>query len=311
MSQPLVTAVVLCFNTGQWTIRTIQSILNNGYDNVEIICIDDSSSDGESQIQLQEFHRASQFGTLILNKENLGIPASANKGLSLANGKYFFIIGDDSILPGKLQGDVDLLENSTNKTAVVHSIMQFVNFDYSIKYPHFSPTFAYPQEGPDLSTFGKVLKAGGGVAAPTSVFKTEILRSINGWDETLKYEDKPMWLKLSSLGYKLHFRAVVTVEYRRNSKQVSNQFSTGDLVYQMQVFSQYSEFAEAKQQMNKILILASSAKIDKVNDLSECLRIYRLKYPNFSLIAFLAQCGLITLAARLFRVFQKSRINKG
>ena len=311
MSKPLVTAVVLSYNTGEWTIKTIQSIQNNGYENVEIICIDDASTDTESQQLLQDFHQKTNFGDLIINPTNLGIPASANKGLALSKGKYFFIVGDDYLLPGKINADVEILEASSEDTVLVHSIMQYANFDFSLKYPHFSPTYNYPETGPDLSSFGKVLSLGGGVAAPTSMFKSEIIKSVKGWDESLRYEDKPLWFKLSALGYKFQFRPEVSVLYRRNNSQVSNQFNNGDLVYQMQVYEKYSEYPEAKIQMKKILIMASSAKLDGVQDLKECIKIYSSKFSLNSLTLLLAKSGAFTLLARLHREISKAQLNKG
>lgn len=302
MSEPLVTAVVLCYNTGEWTIKTIQSIQNNGYGNVEIICIDDASTDGESQKQLKDFHRETQFGILIINPRNIGIPASANKGLALAKGKYMFIIGDDYLLPGKIKADIELLESTDEKSALVHSIMQFANYDFSLKYPDFSPTYSYPQFGPDLSTFEKIIALGGGVAAPTSVFKTKVLVEVNGWDETLKYEDKPMWLKLASRGFVFEFRPEVSVLYRRNNSQVSNQFKDGDLVYQMKLLAPYLNFQEARKQIRKILIYAASAKLDGVTDLSKCVKIYRESVSRYSITAFLASTGILTFVARCYRI---------
>lgn len=301
MSAPLVTAVVLCYNTGEWVIRTIDSIINNGYPNLQIICIDDASTDEKSQKILTSYLDETTFGTLILNSSNLGIPKSANIGLQKAKGKYFFLIGDDLILPGKIEKDVETLESSNPNVALVHSIMQFSNSDFSIQYPYFSPTFSYPQLGPDLSTLDKAIELGGGVAAPTAFFKTTILNQNGGWNETLKFEDKPMWLSLISQGFKFEFRPEVSVLYRKNSQQISNYFQNGDLIYQMEVFSPYVKYPTATSMMRKILIYAASAKIDGNSDLSECVRIYRDKISKYSVFAFLAQMGVLTLAARVIR----------
>lgn len=301
MSSPLVTAVVLCFNTGEWVTRTIDSIVNNGYPNLEIICIDDASTDESSQQLLTNFLEETKFGTLILNSSNLGIPKCANIGLQKAKGKYIFLIGDDLILSGKIEKDVECLESSNPDVALVHSIMQYSNFDFSIRYPYFLPTFSYPQTGPDLSTFDKAVKLGGGVAAPTALFKTSILNKIGGWDETLKFEDKPMWLSLISQGFGFEFRPEVSVLYRKNNQQISNHFQNGDLIYQMELYSGYVKYSSAASMMRKILFYAASAKIDGNSDLAECVKIYRDKISKYSVLAFLAQIGFLTMAAKAIR----------
>lgn len=310
MSAPLVTAVVLCHNTGEWVTRTIDSIVDNGYPNLQIICIDDASTDENSQKLLTSFLDETNFGTLIINSSNLGIPKSANIGLQKAKGKYLFVIGDDLILSGKIERDVASLESSNPDIALVHSIMQYSNSDFSSKYPYFTPTYNYPQIGPDLSTLDKAVELGGGVAAPTALFKTSILNKIGGWDENLKFEDKPMWLSLISQGFQFEFRPEVTVLYRKNSQQISNYFQNGDLIYQMEVFSPYVKLPSAAAMLRKLLIYAASAKIDGNSDLSECVRIYRDKISKYSVLAFLAQIGVLTMFAKVIRRINKLRFFK-
>lgn len=305
MDKPLITAAVLSYNTGLWVTKSLKALMENGYENLEIYCIDDASTDNNSVDHLKKFVALNPQIHLEINNKNLGITKNLNKVLAKAKGKYFLFLADDFMVPGKLQADVNVLEVSDEKVAVVHSIMQNTNHDGTINFPSFSPTYPYPQLEPDLSDLGKVILSGGGVAAPTALFKTKILKEISGWDESLRYEDKPMFMRLSFLGFKSIFRPEVTMRYRRNHLQVSNQFKDGDLIYQSLVYSKYSFQKEARREMRRIIIIAASAKNNGVKDLSECIRIYRQSTKQPSLVVFLARSGLVSLAAKLLKQVKK------
>ena len=77
--QPLVSVIVLCFNSAQFAIEAAKSALDGTYREIELIFVDDGSSDDSVDV-LQGF--ISKFGgTLVQNERNLGIPASCNAGL--------------------------------------------------------------------------------------------------------------------------------------------------------------------------------------------------------------------------------------
>jgi glycosyltransferase involved in cell wall biosynthesis len=207
---PIVTAVILCFNTGNQVVETIKSILQNGYSTLEIICIDDKSTDGTSAEILRSFFQNNNVGRLILNPKNLGIPKNLNSALGMANGKYLFCIGDDLILPGKIQADVENFELLGEELAVTHSISQSISYDGKTFFPNFSNSTDKPRAYNPPSSFVEVIARGGDVAAPTAMLRASCIRSVEGWDESIPWEDKAMWLKLAHAGYQFSFRPVVT-----------------------------------------------------------------------------------------------------
>lgn len=94
---PLVTVIVPCFNHSAFVEECIESVIRNGYSNLQLIVIDDASDDGSVEILLRLQER---FGfELILKERNAGISDSLNLALtSYVNGKYYKAIASDDVL---------------------------------------------------------------------------------------------------------------------------------------------------------------------------------------------------------------------
>jgi glycosyltransferase involved in cell wall biosynthesis len=95
MSTPLVSIVVLCHNYGRFLPEAVESALNQDYPNLEVIVIDDGSTDDSLEI-------ASGYGdrVRVLTQENQGLARTCNRGAAEAKGEYFvFLSADDRLEP--------------------------------------------------------------------------------------------------------------------------------------------------------------------------------------------------------------------
>lgn len=99
MFQPLVSVIIPAYNSENYIAETINSALNQTYTNVEIIVIDDGSTDNTLGI-------AKSFESekiKVLSQPNKGASAARNKGLSTAQGEYIqFLDADDLLSPDKI-----------------------------------------------------------------------------------------------------------------------------------------------------------------------------------------------------------------
>ena len=297
---PLVTGVFLSFNTGAFVVAAIESVLASGYPNLELICIDDASTDGVSVPALLEFRDTRGFGSLTLNARNLGITRNLNNALEQAHGKYLFFIGDDLVTESKIWDDVRELESLGEDFAVVHSLMQDVDSDgvTLLEPPH--PGLP-PTSLPDDPSFDEVLRNDGYIAAPTAMMRRASLESVGGWDESLMYEDKPMWFALAHRGYRFRFRPVVSVFYRRHSGQATARVREGSIAYQMRVFRKYDTYPQAQRKMRRILMAASAARLDGITDLDECMRLYGDSQHRSRVLYLAAKWGVLTRIAAVRR----------
>ena len=107
----LVSIIIPVYNTEMYLRRCIESLLSQTLSDIEIIAIDDGSTDGSGEI-LDSYQRQYADKIQVYHQENAGISAARNRGISLAEGKYIaFIDSDDSIEPQFCQVLIEKIES--------------------------------------------------------------------------------------------------------------------------------------------------------------------------------------------------------
>lgn len=109
--RPLVSVIVPVYNTAFYLTQCLDSIVNQSFKNIEIICINDGSTD-ESPDVLHNFAGRDKR-IKIINQENKGLAVSRNVGIEAAQGKYItFVDSDDRLSPEALELMVNAAENN-------------------------------------------------------------------------------------------------------------------------------------------------------------------------------------------------------
>ena len=126
MKNPLISCIVPYFNSEKYIAECITSLLNLSYDPLEIILIDDSSTDHSNQIVsdiiCDNSNRNIKF-IHIRNTTNRGISYSKNQGIKVMNGDFFFFTGsDDVVLPNRISEPISYLELNPNVDIVYSDI---------------------------------------------------------------------------------------------------------------------------------------------------------------------------------------------
>lgn len=108
----LVTIITACYNSGQFISETIKSVINQTYQNWELIIIDDCSNDNSIE-KIQKFIDSDVRIKLFINKKNMGAAVSRNLGLEKSFGKFIcFIDSDDLWRPLKLETQLSFMLNN-------------------------------------------------------------------------------------------------------------------------------------------------------------------------------------------------------
>jgi glycosyltransferase involved in cell wall biosynthesis len=96
MSKELVSIIVPCYNHAQFIIETLSSVLQSSYTNIEIIIVNDGSTDNSEEIALEfcQIHP----NILYLNQKNSGPASARNHGIHNAKGKYILPLDADDII---------------------------------------------------------------------------------------------------------------------------------------------------------------------------------------------------------------------
>jgi glycosyltransferase involved in cell wall biosynthesis len=110
---PLVTVVIPCYNHARFLPEAVRSVHAQRYSRVELIVVDDGSTDESGRL-------ASALGARVLRQHNLGTGAARNAGLAFASGEYvIFLDADDELLPDAIVSGVTTLADRPDLSCVV------------------------------------------------------------------------------------------------------------------------------------------------------------------------------------------------
>lgn len=184
----VVTVIILTYNKAHLISESIQSVFAQKFTNVEIIVIDDASTDNTKDY-LAPFLKNKQI-RLIQNKNNIGISKSRNYGVSLAKGKFVAMLdGDDVWLDcDKLTKQVEYLEENPECGAVGTWLIQIDEYGRNVK------KIAYKEKDEFLR---KSILYRNPIAHSSVLFRRDIVQSVGGYDNSLAtMEDHDLWLKI-------------------------------------------------------------------------------------------------------------------
>ncbi len=140
---PLVTIIIPTYNRENIISETIECAVNQTYSNIEIIVVDNCSTDNTYEI-LQGYSNKYSNIKLFQNKTNLGPVRNWEIALSKATGKYTKILwSDDKITKDFVEKTVPILENDSDVGFVYSKTLVFGS-NWSKEYYRFSDTGAYP-----------------------------------------------------------------------------------------------------------------------------------------------------------------------
>ncbi|ASW04889.1 glycosyltransferase [Rhizobium sp. 11515TR] len=98
--RPLVSIVVPYFNMGRYIHRTLESALASTYTNIEIVLVDDCSTDAHSRMVLEKIRQAEQFDCVrvVSAPTNVGLSAARNLGIREAQGEFILTLDSDDLI---------------------------------------------------------------------------------------------------------------------------------------------------------------------------------------------------------------------
>lgn len=185
MTLPLVTVAICTYNGERYLAGTLDSVLAQTYQNMEVVIIDDGSRDGTVAIIKKYAERDSRIRFFI--RENAGLPASRNFAFSKALGEWIAIIDqDDLCYPERLAKQVEV----ANKFPTAGLI--FCNTDYideeGRNIGSHLPSFALPDSFIPKGMAGNMLLIKGCYVDSEACFiKATLVSSLGPLDESLRY----------------------------------------------------------------------------------------------------------------------------
>ena len=264
-ANPLVTVVIPSYNHEHFIQDCINSIINQNYQNIELIIIDDGSTD-QSVKKIEQLiehcvHRFTRFE--FRNRSNKVLCNTLNEALAWAKGDFFSVLAsDDMIMPDKVSIQVDYLMKN-EKCVAVFGGMKSIDADGKVigqrvkKYKKFD--------------FKNILMHKHRLPAPTQLIRKSIFDKTEGFNANLKIEDWDMWLKLSQFGT-LDYLPQIFSLYRSHDDNTMKKFN---LISQerMKIINLYQNSPYYARAWKRIKMMDFSYYIDN-NDLNNALSVY-------------------------------------
>lgn len=117
MKSPVVSVIIPVYNTAKYLPKCLDSILEQNLSNIEIICVDDGSTDGSDKI-LEQYKR-NDSRIIVIHQENAGSAAARNTGLGIARGTFIgFSDSDDYLEPNMYETLVREARNSNAEVVI-------------------------------------------------------------------------------------------------------------------------------------------------------------------------------------------------
>ncbi|OGX08664.1 MAG: hypothetical protein A2Z88_10335 [Omnitrophica WOR_2 bacterium GWA2_47_8] len=206
--QPLVSAIIPTFNRAKLVCETIDSVLAQTYPNIEIIVVDDGSSDNTEEV-LKKYGNKVRY----LKQDNKGNSAARNYGFKVSRGEYIGFLDDDDLwLPSKIEEEVKFLQD--------HSDLGFV----------YCGTYLIDLEGKitgqrtiweeEDATFARLYRGNIIISPSISLIRRDCLKDVGYYDEGLyQSSDYDMWIRLARK-YKFVYLDKILAKYRVHEKSL-------------------------------------------------------------------------------------------
>ncbi|MGP1561262.1 MAG: glycosyltransferase family 2 protein [Helicobacteraceae bacterium] len=216
MQSGLASIIIPCYNYEKYVTVAIESVLNQTYKNIELIVINDGSTDNSAEV-IQDL--ANKHGFTFIDQKNAGVTATCARGLDLAHGEFVkFFDADDILSPDFISKTVAFLQANTQ---------------YAMVY---SRAFLIDKAGNKIQTkqdnckncvsgfIFKDLVQDCFIVLPTTLIRTQAARDVGGFELGIALQDYQLWLKIAKK-YQIGFLDEALCFYRDHGVSLSKNHS--------------------------------------------------------------------------------------
>ena len=202
-----VSIIIPCYNQGQYVDDAVSSCLAQTYDNIEIIIVNDGSTDKFTNDFLSKYQRPK---TKVINKRNEGLAEARNTGINNATGKYILPLdADDKIAPTYVEKAVQIIEQDES-VGIVYCLAEYFGVKqglWRLKEYKF----------PDILNSNCIFC--------TALFRRSDWEKVGGYRKEMLYgwEDYEFWLSLIEKGVGVYRLPEVLFYYRQHNMSMATQ----------------------------------------------------------------------------------------
>lgn len=213
LSEPLVSVVIPAYNCEKWIHKTLTSVFNQTYKNIEIIIVNDGSTDNTGEI-LEEYNQLENV--LIYTIENSGPAVARNYGVSKSHGELIaFLDADDMWDPTKVEKQVSYI-NKNNANLIITNVKVINERDIIIDTQE--KKLPKTRENQVISFFkGEIT-----MNTPTIMVKRSVFKDIGGFNVDLVHKEDHFFLMQVAYKYGIHLIDEFLVYRRKWNDSMSN-----------------------------------------------------------------------------------------
>ena len=194
--RPLVTVIATCYNHSAFVLESLESVRHQTYSPVQLIIMDDYSTDGSDGLIRDWIRRYRVSCTYLRNRRNRGICQTLNRALGHATGKYIAILATDDVwMAGKLEHQVTLMEDLPEKVGVLYSDALQIDEAGTLLPRRFIE--CHRTGSPPQGDLFPLLVDRNFIPAMTTLIRRSCYRTVGCYDEHLCFEDWDMWLRIA------------------------------------------------------------------------------------------------------------------
>lgn len=200
--QPLVSVIIPCYNQGEFLYEALNSVYQQTYKNVEIIVVNDGSTENKTNMILSSI-KNDKIQVFSIEKSNPSV--ARNYGISKCSGNFFLPLdADDKLHPSFIERALEILRNSTTIAGVSSWAMQFG-----------AKTGIKILEGGGIESFIRYNNC-----TVTALIRKSIWNEVGGYDENMHegFEDWEFYINLTKRGYKVFIIPEPLFYYRIKSR---------------------------------------------------------------------------------------------
>lgn len=201
-NSPLVTVICLCYNHAEFVVESLESVLNQTHSNVELIIADDFSNDNSVEV-IQNWLKKHPEIPFLANKENLGNTKTFNKCLKLSKGAYIIDLAADDLLTAdcianQLKG---FAESTYENVGLIYGNAELITEKGVFIKDYFATDSNRKRikSQPTGDIYIGLLNGNNNLCSISGLVKREVFDKLNGYDESLAYEDYDLWIRASRI----------------------------------------------------------------------------------------------------------------
>ena len=246
----------------EWLENSVNSILNQSYRNIEFIVILDNPDNIEIKNFMNKLQLKDNRIRFYVNEKNLGLVKTLNKAIGLSNGEYIARMdADDIALPDRIKLQVNFLDKNAEIDLVGSKIEYIDENDNVISKDKYRPC--------GFEDIKRHLKYYNAFAHPTLMYRTDVLRKLNGYNEIYCAEDYDLVTRFVVNGYKTINLNNILLKYRVRSNGISQSNRTKQYItseYIKEIYRKSIKGENKKFDENYLISILENKKINKLYD---------------------------------------------